>query len=244
MSRFRLIALGIGSAALVLSAAGCAGGVNANDVGPKPTASAASTTIVISSPGVGQTLHTPYTANGTVPSTVTTDLQVDAVDESGTTICLRTVPAASIAAGTWKAEMSGAIPPKDQLLTIRAYTLDDAGKPQNVTKADFDVSSFSTPAIVIATPACHAALSGASIDATGTSKGVAGQAVLELRDGTGKALAKVNIATIEAAAYSPWTASLAVPAGLAAGYYDLVAYQTGSDGTSVQQEYYVQLVKS
>jgi Immunoglobulin-like domain of bacterial spore germination len=243
MSKFRLIALGLGSAALVIGATGCAGGITGkigNTTGPTTTVS---TKIVIGSPGVGQTLHTPFDANGTVPASITGDIVVDALDEAGATICLVDVPASTIQGGAWSVHLSGPIPPKDALVKVRAYTLAADGSPANIASADVDVSSFSTPPITIATPACHASLAAGKLEVTGTSKGVSGKAVLELRDATGKAVTKVTINTKEADTYSPWSAKLDVPASLAAGLYNLVAYQTGSDGTSVQQEFYVQVVK-
>jgi Bacterial Ig domain len=244
MSRFRLITLGIAAAALALGASGCAGGINSANPPGGPATTAPSTKIVIKSPTIGQTLHTPWVANGTVPASVTGGITVDALDDSGNTVCLREVPAASIASGAWKAPLSMAVPPRDALVTVRAYTLDSSGKPENVAKVAIDVSSFSTPSLVISSPACHAALSGATIDVTGTAKAPNGVAVVELRDATGAALVKADIAVTPGDGYTPWTASLAVPAGLAAGLYDLVAYDTGADGTKVLDEFYVQLVKS
>jgi hypothetical protein len=244
MSKFRLIALGIGAAALVLGASGCAGGISQGGTPGGPATQAPSTKIVISSPSIGQTLHTPWVASGTVPSSVTTGITVDALDDSGAVACLREVPAASITGGAWKAPLSIAVPPRDQLITVRAYTVDSAGKPESVTKVDIDVSSFSTPTLVISSPACHAALSGATIAVTGTAKSPNGAAVVELRDATGASLVKATIAVTAGDGYTPWTASLAVPDGLAAGLYDLVAFDTGSDGTKVLDEYSVQLVKS
>jgi Immunoglobulin-like domain of bacterial spore germination len=245
MSRFRLIALGIASVALVVAASGCAGGYTpGGDNGPNPGSSesaAPETGFKITSPGVGQTVHTPFVVGGKAPE-LTGPLFVDILDPSKTVLCFVEIPQADVVDGAWKTTFSFASPPRDTQMTVRVYEKDASGEPAKLVNASIGVSSFLVPPVSITSPACHATISGASLAVSGQAKTFEGQAVVALRDATGTALSTANITAASSDAYTPWSTTLAIPAGIPAGLYTLVAYTLSPKDGSPQDEFPIQVV--
>jgi hypothetical protein len=231
----------------VLLLAGCDGGVPGAPSSPpstSPSNTPATPLISIDSPAEGATTRTPIELSGTA-NTFEAALTVDVVDGSGTTLCVRSLTATSGSGtpGSWNAVL--AIPPPDAAVevTLRAYSFSAAdGSMENLVERPVSLAA-DRPLIFITAPGCGAAVSA------GTALAVSGRAfvfeaalTVELRDASGAAVATQTALAARGDEESPWSTTLAVPAGLAPGSYDLVAYDLSARDGAVENEFAIQVL--
>ena len=231
----------------VLLLAGC-GGVGTGGPSSSPSTSPSSTPaarlISIDSPTEGATTVTPIELSGTA-NTFEAALTVDVVDGSGTTLCARNLTATSGSGtpGSWNAVLAIAPPDTAVGVTLRAYSFSAAdGSMENLVERPVSLTA-DRPPIFITAPGCGAAVSA------GTALAVSGRAfvfeaalTVELRDANGAPVATQTAMAARGDEESPWSTTLAVPAGLAPGSYDLVAYDLSARDGTVENEFAIQVL--
>jgi hypothetical protein len=185
----------------------------------------------------------PVQMSGTA-NTFEAALTVDALDASGNTLCIRNLTASSGSGtpGTWETALAFPPPDGDVAVTLRAYTFSAAdGATENLVERPVIVSA-DHPVIFISEPACGATVSSGELLA------VSGQAfvfeaalTVELRDASGSPFASQDVMAARGDEESPWATLLAIPAGLAAGAYDLVAYDLSARDGAIENEFSIQV---
>lgn len=247
MTSIRTAALCTGAALCLVVVAACAPGAPGTPTA-SPSASASPSSmpaaITIDSPAEGATTTTPVELNGTA-NTFEAALTVDAVDADGNVLCVRNIMATSGMGtpGTWETTL--AFPPPGSALpvTVRAYEFSAKdGSIVNLVERAVTVST-ERPAIFITSPSCGAAVSaGSPLTVSGRALVFEAQFTIELRDGAGVAVLTQQAMAASGTEESPFTASLAIPASLPGGAYDLVAYDNSAKDGSVVHEFAVQLI--
>jgi hypothetical protein len=217
-----------------------------------PTASPAPTTspptptplITILSPPEGERVTAPITASGRA-NTFEAQLVVDAVNEAGNLLCIRQVTATSGSGteGSWSATL-GIAPESasDSPITLRAYersALD--GEVVNLVERRL-VLSAEHPEIFLTSPVCGEVFApGGAMAVRGRATVFEAALTLELRDQAGAAVFTRNLMTEEGGAESDFGEIVPLPAELAPGLYDLVAFTVSADDGSVENEFPVQV---
>lgn len=251
----RTFVLATGSAAVLIALAGCAGGKAGPSApgtpGSTPTASAspsptpaANPLITIDAPAAGATVSVPITASGTA-NTFEAALTVEARDASGDRLCVRSISATSGSGtpGTWRTTL--AFPPPDAAtaVTLRAYELSAKdGSIINLVERDVTVAA-DRPAIFITSPRCGAeVVVGETLRVTGRAEVFEAQFTIELRDASGKAVVTQQATAAAGQEESDFAQALRIPADLAPGLYDLVAFDNSAKDGSIIDEFSIQIV--
>ena len=214
-------------------------------VTPAPTPTPESTPVIsIDRPEDGQPLSVPVTMSGTA-NTFEAALTVDALDEAGDQLCVRHIMATSGSGTAGKWETTLAFPPQDtdMPVTLRAYELSSKdGSKVNLVDRKVTISP-ERPPIVITTPVCGDMVApGGTLAVTGTAFVFEAALTVELRDASGAAVVTQNVTAESGGEESAWRAFLAIPANLAVGMYDLVAFDFSAKDGSIQDEFSVQVL--
>ncbi|TFD93511.1 hypothetical protein E3T61_05350 [Cryobacterium lactosi] len=244
------------AALLVLPMAACAPGPaptpTGTNSGTAPTNTAPTNTetpsagpaITIDSPVADSPVTIPVSARGTA-DTVEAALVIDLLDEAGQTLCVRhlTATSGSGTAGTWQSDLAFPPPENEEAVTLRAYELSaEDGSETNVVERSLTLTP-ERPPIIITTPACGASVApGGTLEVTGRAMVPEAQFTLELRDPAGAAVLTQQVLAASGTEESDFSSTLSVPAGLAAGFYDLVGFDNSLKDGSVQYEFPVQLL--
>lgn len=243
-------------ALLVLPVAACAPGPAPNTTSTAPTDTAGTSTatptatptvgpaITIDSPVADSPVTIPVTARGTA-DTFEAALVIDLLDESGQTLCVRHITATSGSGtpGTWQSDLAFPPPEDEEAVTLRAYELSaEDGSETNVVERSLTLTT-ERPPIIITTPACGASVApGGTLEVTGRAMVPEAQFTLELRDPAGAAVLTQEVTAASGTEESDFSSTLAVPAGLTGGFYDLVGFDNSLKDGSVQYEFPVQLL--
>ncbi|MFH8250328.1 Gmad2 immunoglobulin-like domain-containing protein [Microbacterium sp. B2969] len=210
---------------------------------PSATPSDAEPAIAIDAPADDATVSVPFEATGTA-DTFEAALTVDVLDQEGFTMCVRHIMATSGSGtpGTWTAIL--AFPPEEDPLpvTVRAYTLSPKdGAMTDLVTRNITVST-DRPDIIMTSPTCGQVYpTGGLIFLLGTAKLFEAALTVELRDAGGTAVVSVPVTAEECCVESQFSSKLTVPADLAPGLYDVVAYSLSPADGSIQNEFTVQI---
>ncbi len=211
-------------------------------VSPTPTSS--TPLITIGSPAAGAIVATPVTASGSA-NTFEAALTVDAVAESGETLCVRNIMATAGmgVVGTWQTTLAFPPPATEMPVTLRAYEFSAKdGSIVNLVERTITVST-QRPAIFITSPACGAVLApGRTLTVTGRALVPEAQFSIELRNDSGVAVLEQAVMAARGDEESDWSAALALPMDLATGMYDLVAFDNSLKDGSIVHEYSLQIL--
>lgn len=205
-----------------------------------PTAGPA---ITIESPVADSPVTIPVTARGTAGTTEAA-LVIDLLDEAGQPLCVRhlTATTGSGTAATWQSDLAFPPPEDEETVTLRAYELGADGSESNVVERSLSLTT-ERPPIIITTPACGASVApGGTLQVTGLAMVPEAQFTLELRDPAGAAVLTQQVMAASGTEESEFSSTLAVPAGLTGGFYDLVGFDNSLKDGSVQYEFPVQLL--
>ncbi|TAL41226.1 MAG: hypothetical protein EPN91_11180 [Salinibacterium sp.] len=226
-----IVPLVIASAVSLLALTACAP--------PSPTPTPSSSAITIEDPVTGDTVMTPIPLSGTA-NTFEGALTVDALDADGNTMCIRNITATSGTGtrGTWQSVLAVAPPETDAPITLRAYELSAKdGSMINLVSREVTLSA-THPAIYILSPGCGATASpGSDFAVSGRAFVFEAQFELELRDSSGTVALSTHVTAASGTEESDWNATLHLPAGLAHGDYDLVAFDNSAKDGSVENEF-------
>lgn len=250
----RTVVLAAGSASVLIALVGCAGGKavpsapatlgSAPAASAAPSVTAADPLITIDAPAAGATVGVPITASGTA-NTFEAALTVEARDASGDRLCVRSISATSGSGtpGTWQTTL--AFPPPDAAtaVTLRAYEFSAKdGSIINLVERGITVAS-DRPAIFIASPRCGAEVAvGETLRVTGRAAVFEAQFTIELRDASGSAVITRQATAASGQEESDFAEELRIPADLAPGFYDLVAFDNSAKDGSVIDEFSIQIV--
>ena len=204
---------------------------------PRGTAaSVAEPAITIDSPVEGATVAVPFIASGTA-DTFEATLTIDAIDESGFTLCVRhlTATSGSGTRGTWEGML--AFPPEEDPLPVRlrayAHSAVD-GAMIDLVERSITVP-VDRPDIILTSPRCGDVYPvGTSIQILGTANLFEASLIVELRNSSGVAVVTLPVTAEECCVESNFSSMLTVPADLPAGFYDFVAYSL-SPATGAQE---------
>ena len=243
-----------GAALLVCALAACAPGPQPE---PSGTASAASTpsatatgtpsaspVITVDSPMAEAPVTVPVTIKGTA-STSDSKLVVDLVDADGQPLCVRHItatPGSGISA-TWQTDLAFEPPDAEQDVTLRVYTQSAAdGSAENVVERPLTLTA-ERPPIIITSPGCGDPVApGGTLTVVGRALVPEAQFTLELRDASGAAMLTQDVTAADGTQESDFSATLDIPAGLSAGFYDLVGFDNSLKDGSEQYDFPVQLL--
>ena len=251
----------VGLAAVALVAAACGDDGYGDDATSTPTAGAVATATVAGSPPAGTTtaptgditidvpaeganVDTPFSVTGTA-TVFEAVLWVDVLDEDGEMLCERRIMASS---GTeedapWSTTL--AVPPPDapEDVTVRAYSFSAMdGSMINLVERSAKLST-ERPSIFMTSPACGASVAPGSVLAVqGRALVFEAALTVELRDEFGNAVVTQNVIAANGTEESDFSASLAVPATVSPGFYDLVAFNHSAMDGSVENEFSMQIV--
>ena len=221
---------------------------------PTPGADAA---ITIDAPANGATVNVPFTVSGTANVyEAVLFVQVIAGGEGtirgqNLVLCEHRVMATSGTGtpGTWETTVALSFTGLTVDATgtrgaaIRAFSRSPRdGAEENVVTRNISLSN-AAPNITIDTPACNASFAaGSTLAASGRARVFEATLLLELRDPAGAVVASQMVLAAEAGpAFAPWSASLSL-AGVAAGSYELVAYNTSARDGTVENEFAIPVV--
>lgn len=218
-------------------------GATATTVVGSPTA-VAGDFIRIDEPPAGASVGTPIEVRGTA-DVFEAALTLDALDAAGATLCERHIMATSGTGtpGTWETTL--AVPPPDaaQEVMLRAYSFSAMdGSMINLVERPVALSA-ERPAIFILSPACGTVVApGGTLTVTG--RALVFEAVLrvELRDASGTAVVSQQVMAASGTEESDFTTTLAIPATLPSGFYDLAAFDYSARDGAIENEYTVQVV--
>lgn len=202
---------------------------------PRVTAaSVAEPAITIDLPAEGATLAVPFMVSGTA-DTFEATLTIDAIDQTGLTMCVRhlTATSGSGTRGTWEGML--AFPPEEDPLpvTLRAYTHSPVdGAMTDLVERPLTIST-ERPDIIVTNPRCGDVYPvGTLIRVLGTADLFEASLVVELRNSSGTPVVTLPVTAEECCVESNFSSTLTVPADLPPGFYDLVAYSLSpQDGT-------------
>lgn len=207
---------------------------------PPATPTPGTAVITIDVPAAGASVSVPFEASGT-SNTFEAALTVDAIDGAGNVLCRRNIMATSGSGtpGTWRTTLAFPPPGTDLAATFRAFEFSAKdGNVVNLVERPITVSN-EHPAVYITSPACNDAVApGSTLTVTG--RGLLFEAVvnLQLRNASG-------VAVIETTAMAGGTEELdfittiAIPATLAPGPYDLVAFDYSAKDGAIENEFSV-----
>ncbi len=214
--------------------------------GQTPTAGASTTTpaaISIDAPAPGSTVKVPISVSGQA-DVFEGVLQVQLLATDGTVLCERKVQATSGTGtpGTWETTMAVPPPNAPEDAVIRAFSRSARdGSDENVVTEPVHATT-DVPAVVILTPTCNADVAvGVPLKVTGTASVFEAALSLELRDPDGRVVSTQSV-TADAAgpARGNWSATIDISA-LAAGNYELTAFDLSARDGSRENEFTIQL---
>jgi len=211
---------------------------------PTPTPSALPA-IEIQGPTDGATVTVPITMRGT-SNTFEAALTVDAVNEAGDFLCIRHIMATSGSGtpGTWETPL-GFAPASDTEVapvTLRAYELSATdGSMINMVERKVLLSP-KRPPIMMTSPVCGDVVApGGTLAIQGLATVFEAALTVELRNASGAAVFSKNLMTEEGNVESLFSDLATLPANLAPGFYDLVAFNYSPKDGSVENEFPVQI---
>lgn len=204
-----------------------------------PTTPAPQPQIAINQPLSGASVRPPFHIDGAA-NVFEGALVVQVLGPDSKVLCEHAVQATagSGTVGTWETTMAFAPPTAAGAGTIRAFSRSAKdGSDENVVTRSIQLTNEAAP-IVITAPACGATSpAGGKLDVRGTASVFEAALSIDLRDATGKVL---NTQHVTASAGAPgtgtWQATFDL-AGLPAGDYDVVAYNTSARDGSVQNTF-------
>jgi hypothetical protein len=209
-----------------------------------PTSTAgADAAISIAVPEPAASVDVPILASGTA-NTFEAALTVDVIADDGGVLCRRNIMATSGSGtpGTWQTTI--AIPPPDvpTAATFRAYELSaQDGSEVNVVERPIMISA-KHPALYITSPACLATIpAGAPLTVNGRGLVFEAVFILQLRDASGAAVAEQR-AMAGGTEELGFATTIAIPAELASGLYDLVAFNYSARDGAIENEFSVQVI--
>ncbi|WP_229732973.1 Gmad2 immunoglobulin-like domain-containing protein [Conyzicola nivalis] len=243
-------------AATVVAVVACApGGGTPPTPGPTPSPSGSSPgptasptgdpRIRILTPTRDTTVLTPVALTGTA-NTFEAQLVVDAQNKTGDTLCVREVTASSGSGteGAWQAVL-GVVPQGDteESIVLRAFERSAAdGSIVNLVELPVTLSA-DRPDIVVTSPVCGDTVSaGGPLLIEGRATVFEAALTVELRDAAGTVVFSRNLMTGEGGVDSPFSELLTLPAGVAPGFYDLVAFNISAKDGAFENEFPVQLL--
>ena len=209
-----------------------------------PTTPPPSDAIAIDEPADGAVVTVPLATSGTA-NTFEAALTVDVLNDAGDILCERhlTATSGSGTRGTWEA-LLGFAPQRDteEPVTLRAYELSAKdGSIINLVERQVTLSPEHPP-ILMTSPVCgDVVAAGGELSVQGLATVFEAALTIELRDAAGTAVFSRNLMTSEGGVESPFGERITVPAGLAAGFYDLVAFNYSAKDGSVENEFPVQI---
>jgi len=200
--------------------------------------------ISITRPAPGSTVQIPIEMSGTA-NTFEAALVVDALDSGGRQLCVRNIMATSGTGtpGRWETSLDFVPPSANQPVTLRAYDFSAKdGSIENLVQREVTLSAVH-PAIYITSPTCGARVApGTNVTVTGRAFVAEAMFTLELRGFFGDSVVIQQVTAESGTEESNFTASLAVPAGLPGGLYDLIAYDNSLKDGAVNHVFSVQLL--
>ena len=127
-------------------------------------------------------------------------------------------------------------------MTLRAYTYSQVdGSMTDLVEFPITVAP-DRPLIIMTNPRCGDVYPpGGPLILTGTAALFEAAFTVELRDSSGTALVTVPVTAEECCVESQFTSTLTIPADLASGFYDVVAYSLNAADGSVENEFAVQI---
>ncbi len=204
----------------------------------RPTPGTAVITIAV--PASGASVSVPFEASGS-SNTFEAALTVDVIDGAGTVLCRRNIMATSGSGtpGTWSTSVAFPPPGANLAATFRAFEFSAKdGSVINLVERPLTVSN-EHPAVYITSPACNDAVApGAPLTITG--RGLLFEAVvnLQLRDASGAAVIETT-AMAGGTEELDFTTTVDIPATLALGAYDLVAFDYSPKDGAIENEFSV-----
>lgn len=209
---------------------------------PSPT-STAGPAIVIEDPAADARVSTPLTVSGRA-NTFEAALTVQLVTPVGDTLCIREVMATSGSGteGTWQTVL-GFMPPEfDTPATLRAFERSaQDGSQINVVEQEVVITP-DRPPIFIYQPICGDRVApGDPLFVKGRALVFEAQLSLDLRDASGAVVLTQQVTAESGSEESNFDATVTIPADLAPGLYDLVAYDNSAQDGSIQNEFPVQI---
>ncbi|MCU1445371.1 Gmad2 immunoglobulin-like domain-containing protein [Cryobacterium sp.] len=209
---------------------------------PAPTATAGAV-IVIEEPGADARVTTPLTVSGRA-NTFEAALTVQLVTPVGDILCVREVMATSGSGteGSWRTVLGFSPPEYDTPATLRAFERSaQAGSPINVVEREVVITP-DRPPIFIYQPICSDRVApGDPLFVKGRALVFEAQLSLDLRTASGEVVLTQQVTAESGSEESNFDATLMIPTDLAAGYYDLVAYDNSAKDGSVHNEFPVQI---
>ena len=235
-----------------LSLAGC----NGSSAPPTPTPgpptatpaapaspTPAGTFVRIDEPLDGATVALPIDVSGAA-DVFEAALTVDVLDATGARLCIRHIMATSGTGtpGTWSTTMAFPPPDASEPVTVRGYSFSAMdGSIENLVARDITVSA-ARPAIFIMSPVCGATVApGSMLAVQGRAAVFEAAFTIELRDASGTVIVTQNVMAASGTEESDFSASLAIPATLPSGFYDLVAFDRSARDGAVENEFAIQL---
>ncbi|MGY4858857.1 Gmad2 immunoglobulin-like domain-containing protein [Cryobacterium sp. AP23] len=209
---------------------------------PTPPSSS-SPAIVIEDPAADASVSTPLSVSGRF-NTFEAALTVQLVTPVGDTLCIREVQATSGSGteGTWQTIL-GFMPPEfDTPATLRAFERSaQDGTPVNVVEQGVVITP-ERPPIFIYQPVCGDRVApGDPMFVKGRAFVFEAQFSLDLRTSSGEVVQTQQVTAESGSEESNFDATVTIPAGLPAGFYDLVAYDNSAEDGSIQNEFPVQI---
>ena len=209
---------------------------------PSPT-STAGPAIVIEDPAADARVSTPLTVSGRA-NTFEAALTVQLVTPVGDTLCIREVMATSGSGteGTWQTVL-GFMPPEfDTPATLRAFERSaQDGSQINVVEQEVVITP-DRPPIFIYQPICGDRVAPSDpLFVKGRALVFEAQLSLDLRDASGAVVLTQQVTAESGSEESNFDATVTIPADLAPGLYDLVAYDNSAQDGSIQNEFPVQI---
>ncbi|MET1042744.1 MAG: Gmad2 immunoglobulin-like domain-containing protein [Microbacteriaceae bacterium] len=207
---------------------------------PPPAADA----ITIDSPQDGTRVQVPVEVSG-MANTFEAALTVDLLTEAGDILCMRHIMATSGSGtpGTWQTRL-GFAPQGDTEapVTLRAYELSaNDGSITNLVERPLTLSPEHPP-IMLTSPICgDVVAAGGALAVQGLATVFEAALTIELRDAAGATVLSRNLMTAEGGVESLFGEFVTVPAGLAPGFYDLVAFNYNPEDGSIENEFPVQI---
>jgi hypothetical protein len=198
---------------------------------------------VIEDPTSGARVSAPLSIRGR-SNTFEAALTVQLVTPVGDTLCIREVMATSGSGteGTWQTVLGFPPPEFDTPATLRAYERSaQDGSPINVVEFGVVITP-DRPPIFIYQPICSDRVApGDPLFVKGRAFVFEAQLSLDLRTSTGEVVLTQQVTAQSGSEESNWEATVAIPADLPGGYYDLVAYDNSAKDGSIQNEFPVQI---